>query len=109
MGWRSCVLFEHKFEVSGDIWVEMLGKAVGIHKKPKGRCGLKKSSWETSSCVQIVTEAMEVVAFSEKCRELETKPWRPPADKETQQELVAGMCLSLFWSQFKCTSFKSIS
>lgn len=57
MGWRLCVLFEHKFEMSGDIWVA------------KGGCGLKKSSWETSGCVQIVIEAMEVDAFSEKCRE----------------------------------------
>lgn len=36
VGWRSCILFEPKFEASGDFWVEMLGKAVGVDKKLRG-------------------------------------------------------------------------
>lgn len=35
--WRSCMMFGHKFEMSGDIWVEMLRKAIDIHTSEKPR------------------------------------------------------------------------
>lgn len=84
-----------------DVWRYLGGKrGVWAEEKQLGDIRLCADSyWSNGSrCLQWEVQ-----------RELETKPWRPPADEETQQELAAGMCLSLFWSQFKCTSFKSIS
>lgn len=108
MGWRSCVLFGHKFEAARDIPVEVPGKVVHKHKKPR-EVWAEEKQLEDISCLHIVTEAGEVDACSEKCRELETKPWGPPADEETQQELLEEMRLSSFLSPFKCTSSESIS
>lgn len=86
--WRSCIMFGHKFEMSGDIWVEMLWKAIDVRMSKKPReVWAEGSSWETSGCVQMVTEAVEVTAFREKCRQLESKPWGPPAIKRLGRSL----------------------
>ena len=51
----------------------------------------EESSWETSGCLQIVTEAVGVDVKSSECRELEARRRGSPAAEERQAHLVAGM------------------